>query len=479
MSKISFGFFDEATTLVKLPLKTPTTMQPNSTKRDILMDLVKEILYNSAAQAILKIFKTKSKIIKIFWVTCLLLACAMCTYFVIESLILFFTYEVSTQTRTYTETSSLFPKITICNKNLFTTKYSYDLANGSSFTDFSNTISFKMNDSERLKLIHPFEAILFSCTFNAEKCTAQDDFIREYDKSLGNCYTFNAGSNRTLHESMRAGVYYGLNIDLYVNFYEKLAKDYNRYMGAIVKVGNSSYATTSYGIEVAPGFNTNIVVERYFEKTLPKPYSNCDIDNENVVAGLYSDLYDLVTHSPLEYNQQLCIDLCLQRKLIEKCNCTTSDKYGFFPTVGPCKTKDPCSDGVSLDSQSNEYIKANCLYLCPLQCNRTQYKTSISSSILMGDQYVEKIRNCTELFSDFSFDAKKVDSNSARNSVLSIHIYYETLSYTESNEKATAGSILALASTIGGILSLFLSLSVMSLFEVIEFLYEFLFIVKK
>lgn len=79
-------------------------------KRQVLEKLVKETLYNSAAQAMLKMMQTPSKIVKIFWCVCLVCACCLCTYFVIESLVLFFSYEVSTNTRTYTETSSLFPK---------------------------------------------------------------------------------------------------------------------------------------------------------------------------------------------------------------------------------------------------------------------------------------------------------------------------------------------------------------------------------
>ena len=211
--------------------------------------LLKEILYNSTCQAILKIYESPSLIIKVFWLSCLLGACSLCSYFVIEALTEFFHYQVNLSSRTYFETSSLFPKVTLCNKNLFTTKYAYELANGRPYTDFINYINFNLNDSEREKLAHKFEHVLLDCSFNSEKCSAAD-FLREYDVSLGNCFTYNSGFNASGHRvslkySTRAGSPYGLRLTMYVNVYEKLKASYLGYLGAIVLLGNSSYRSNS------------------------------------------------------------------------------------------------------------------------------------------------------------------------------------------------------------------------------------------
>ena len=116
---INFGLFEnEVSASSPIPsYDTYAKIDPNSVsksdknrKKQILEKLVKDTLYNSAAQAILKMVQTSSKVVKLFWCVCLVCACCLCTYFVIESLVLFFSYEVSTNTRTYTETSSLFPK---------------------------------------------------------------------------------------------------------------------------------------------------------------------------------------------------------------------------------------------------------------------------------------------------------------------------------------------------------------------------------
>jgi hypothetical protein len=95
---------------------------------------------------------------------------------------------------------------------------------------------------------------------------------------------------------------------------------------------------------VAPGFKTNIVIERVFEKHLPHPYSNCDLDNEASpdTAASSSDLYKLIWHSPVQYTQQICFDACAEREIIRQCNCSYKDRYGLFknatlPDMGKCQ----------------------------------------------------------------------------------------------------------------------------------------------
>jgi len=154
-------------------------------KRFLIKCLIKDSLYNSTAQALVKIYNSSSRLTQIFWCVCLLGGCGLCSYFVIESLIDFFTYDVTMSTRTYFETTSLFPKITFCNKNPYTTKYAFDLSKKmGSYNEFVNYVNLKLNDTERMKLTHRIEDVLVECTYNTEVCFPTD-FIREYDKSLG------------------------------------------------------------------------------------------------------------------------------------------------------------------------------------------------------------------------------------------------------------------------------------------------------
>ncbi len=132
-----------------------------------------------------------------------------------------------------------------------------------------------------------------------------------------------------LKSSIRAGSSNGLKLTLYLNFYEKLMPvrgntEFNVYTGAIIKIGNSSFESNDFGIEVQPGLKTNVQVDRVIEKILPKPYSNCDIDNEIYQSD--SELYYLISHSPFQYTQQMCYEVCSIKHVINKCNCSSTDK---------------------------------------------------------------------------------------------------------------------------------------------------------
>ena len=216
-------------------------------RKSQIKSILKEVLYNSTAQAILKIFNTRHKLIKIIWIICLVLTCSTCAPLIVKSLTRYFSYEVVTTSRTIYEAPALFPKITICNRNLFTTEYSAHFLERYGYLDTVYKMNNVFDESEKKRFTHPLSEILLACTFNDQNCTA-DDFSNEFYKD-GNCSSFNTGFNSSGHEiplreSIRVGSNYGLKLTLYVNYYENLTK-FNKYYGASIKIGNV-YAANCY-----------------------------------------------------------------------------------------------------------------------------------------------------------------------------------------------------------------------------------------
>ena len=87
-----------------------------------------------------------------------------------------------------------------------------------------------------------------------------------------------------------------------------------------------------------------------------------------------------------------------------------------------------------------------------------------------------KIRNTFRDYINENFAedfSQPISFEESRNSVVRVYVFYDTFSYIKSTEKETSGSILDLASNIGGILGLFLGVSVLSLFELIEVIIEY------
>ena len=288
-------------------------MKPNDKNKYTVKHLSKDILYNSLAQAVIKIIDTPYLVIKLCLTSFLVCTSGLASYLVTEAIFNFLDFEVTTTTRTIFELPALFPKITICNQNPFTSHYAVDFlkevnkAFDSSVDLFNpdhlNKLNVRnksflienihllaitkmnsktFNDTERKKLGHRFEYLLFYCKFNRKLCN-KDDFVWKFDKLLGNCYVFNSGRDFNnllvdLKELSIPGMDYGLKLDLYVNYNEKLKifnslmGEYGNGIGAKIRIENISFSTdTVDGIDVASGFKTNMAIQRIFKFNLPKP----------------------------------------------------------------------------------------------------------------------------------------------------------------------------------------------------------------
>jgi hypothetical protein len=90
---------------------------------------------------------------------------------------------------------------------------------------------------------------------------------------------------------------------------------------------------------------------------------------------------------------------------------------------------------------------------------------------------LEVLNRNINLVKDFSNDDKKLNSDRAKESVVRINIFYDSLSYTLSTESPKM-DVVSLLSNIGGNLGLFLGVSLISLCELIEALIEIFFAFK-
>ena len=475
------------------------TISNNQQKAAQIKCLIKEVLYNSVAQAVIKIFQTPYKVLKIYLFACVIASSGIASYLVVESIFAYLKYEVISSTSTISETFSLFPKITICNQNFFTSEFGLEFLKNTSqyyyqmnmfdawqisslnrseiqdrFYDIDFLAKYSVNDHKfseltRKALSHGLEDMLTSCSFNQAKCTSKD-FEWTFNSQYGNCFVFNADSSKKL---IFSGPEYGLNLEIYINFHQNLTlfNSFQNGAGALVILENSTYLDyQNYEIQIAPAHKTSVSVKRRFEFHLPKPYSECDINNK-APARYSSHLYNLFLNSNYAYSRQACFSQCYQNALINKCNCTDASVVSLFDALSCNKNLDCLLDFLIFEF-SDSYVNDNCLNLCPLECNSTIYSTELSVHQLIGDKYIYLINESLSLSSDF---ASSVDSTLAKNSFARINIYYQTLSYSFSSDSPQLSAVSFLAS-IGGNLGLFLGVSVFSLIEIFQMLIEIFFI---
>ena len=87
-------------------------------------------------------------------------------------------WRVTSTTRINYETTSLFPRVTFCNVNPYTTKRSYQLANETTSHEV-----FNFNITQRDTFSHSLDDTSFrECSFNTETCDSTDFFTRVYAK---------------------------------------------------------------------------------------------------------------------------------------------------------------------------------------------------------------------------------------------------------------------------------------------------------
>ena len=139
-----------------------------------------------------------------------------------------------------------------------------------------------------------------------------------------------------------------------------------------------------------------------------------------------------------------------------------------------CKLSNTCPKDVLNSFVSNEVVEQSCSQLCPLECNRTRFETRLSNVVYLGtDAYFKRILSTPTLKEDYDVaNASDITTQRLRESLARIFIFYDSLSYTESNDKTNAGSMLELVASIGGVLNLFMGISVLNVFELLEVLVD-------
>ena len=172
----------------------------------------------------------------------------------------------------------------------------------------------------------------------------------------------------------------------------------------------SQYITSSYNVKGS----YLVDVKKEVELKLEEPYNPC----QNV--------------SDVTYRQSNCLVQCRNRNFVSRHNCTLKN---FYSILGYSF----CNEGVSKSSE----FESDCGYECPKECTTTKFNVLLNNP----------------------------DMGSNLNDTVEFHIWYLDLSYTEIKQTAKMSGF-SLLNEIGGALGLFVGISFLSLFELLEFLLE-------
>ena len=147
----------------------------------------------------------------------------------------------------------------------------------------------------------------------------------------GNCFTFNSGftfNNQEPNEKTpklrkpiktvkRADKKFGLNLELYAGISKDSVFSTKKY-GSILFIHNqTSKPESTTEILLRPGSHSDKIIKKNFNSLLPSPYSECQI----LETFQDNKFFKILGAANIAYNQQDCIDLCIQQEIIKKCEC--------------------------------------------------------------------------------------------------------------------------------------------------------------
>uniref|UniRef100_G1NFH3 Uncharacterized protein n=1 Tax=Meleagris gallopavo TaxID=9103 RepID=G1NFH3_MELGA len=298
------------------------------------------------------------------------------------------------------------------------------------------------------RLSHQIEDMLVECRFQGERCGPQH-FNPVYTR-YGKCYTFN-GDRRNPRVTRQGGMGNGLEImlDIQQEEYLPIWRETNETsFEAGIRVQIHSQDEPPYihqlGFGVSPGFQTFVSCQEQRLTYLPQPWGNCraSVQGEQTLPGY--DTYSIAA-CRLEHRRGGSDSQSLT-------HCFSTGNESICSPNVYIECADHTLDAAVEDSQER--------CSCPTPCNLTRYGKEISMVRIPNKGSARYL-------------ARKYNKNETyiRENFLVLDIFFEALNY-EAIEQKKAYDLAGLLGDIGGQMGLFIGASILTILEILDYIYE-------
>ena len=377
-----------------------------------------ELLSESTAYGLPRIFRSKRFLLKIYWLLFFLMGSLASIMFVLSSLKNYYDFEVITKIESVYEQPMPFPTVSFCPYG---------------------------PDEDIIKSI-------YWCGFNLNGSCYSDgteNHLELFQTFLGKCYRFNSGINMknksipTMNSTiggrddsfiLNLKKTKGLYVWVHDNLSRPLFDNYNDHNGDRIHVMSKCM--------------NQIKIQKIVEKKLGLPYNQCYEDVNTFPAN--KTIIEYINKTNTKYKQTNCLELCFDIFYLadNPCNCTNTklgsvwyDCWSHLNLTGDDRWN--CIYNYKLNF-FKETLLDKCKEYCPLECESVSYSIVQDSILDEGAKF-------------------------------QLRVYFESLKYTSISQiPKTKG--FDLVAEIGGILGLFIGLSFVSFFEIAELFIEVLFI---
>lgn len=235
-------------------------------------------------------------------------------------------YHVVTQIKFIENESIVFPAVTFCAQEWYTSA-SVGLEGKLSLCIYDN-YNCSLNDFEEFKIYDI------------------------YTQSNTSCYKLNGGRNATSHETkLFTGTVFGVESRLKIVF--NMLPD--QFLYYFVSANKERPVFSDLTSIIQPGKFVNINIKKIVDAKLPEPYNAC----KEEISPSTSHLVEHILKQGIAYRQENCYDLCFSEHLLARNIAIQSSWY-------------------QVNSVDFNY-HGNCSHLCPPKCLNIEYQTSTTS----------------------------------------------------------------------------------------------------
>lgn len=418
-----------------------------------------DIPKDSSVPLVALIFQSKSNKKRALYFAILIICSCLCFLQVFKFMNVYLKYPVLTRVDVVSKLNAEFPAVTVCNLNrmkqrsfeshnaeMHSGRENVSLGGTMVFTmrrfllsllDLDNSLSTNLNrtyldvgDSG-----YQFSELVEFCSFGGFVPCDERNFTLFRNLQYGNCFTFNKDNgidHRPKLTSHQLGSDFGLELILNVHADDYVNVTPSVGMRLVIHNPDEDPDPVESGVNISPGFEVHLAMTKSSLRRLPPPYRDRCLDYKGA-------------NNPLPFRSQLeCVRNCTQSTSFTRCSC--GDPF-LFTDFGKWCDLANSTEMACLDAVLDDMRKNGLPCYCPIACAIDFFKTEISSSA-----WKEKVNSSTKFMEHSKANLKVFFKD------FETTIYSQTPMFTE-NE---------IISHVGGLFSLWLGLSVLTLYEFFE-----------